>query len=227
MKAMILQALDLLRDNDPTNDISAYHVLGQTLLFFGDEVNAVTAFSLINAPFERLKESKRISIPRESNELASETRPQLTSPPTRSTSISGASLFANAERLEEQARTLRLSLFWECTGGCDEHVEEYKACYVCKTCFRRHFCDECMTRFIGGKGMFFNCSPSHKLFQVYPLPDRIEDLEVVTIAGEKVRRIEWLAGLRREWLDNGFVKEEMRVPRIDTLGILSESPPIG
>ena len=227
MKALMLEALDLLRDNDPTNDIEGYHVLAQSLFFFGDETNAVGAFALINAPFEKLKASRAlatsansISVPSHTRRSSftqnetSETAPD-TPPPksragsaslSRSSTIPGASLFADAEKLEEQAQS------WT--------PEKFKACYACRTCFKKYYCDACMRKILTGGSLFFQCTSTHKFFQIYPLPDSIFDAEVMSIGGESISRTQWLAGLRRQWLDDGLLLDPSVVPKNDSLGIL-------
>ena len=77
-----------------------------------------------------------------------------------------------------------------------------------------------MKKILAGGSIFFNCAPTHKFFQIYPLPDRVIDVEVMRIGGESVSRTQWLATLRREWLDDGLVKEQSDVPRNDSMGIL-------
>ena len=114
---------------------------------------------------------------------------------TRTPSIPCVSLFAYAERLEEQAQSWKPSLFWEWLGGCDETVEIQSV--RLQDVFQNDKFSMNAWQDLSAVILFLNRT-SHKLIQVYPLPDRITDTEVVTIAGECVRRAEWLAGLRKE-----------------------------
>lgn len=70
-KAIILEGIAILADDDPTNDIWGYASLAQTLLMAGDKTNAATAFALTNAPLDMLKR-RRDAEPRAAEKLASE-----------------------------------------------------------------------------------------------------------------------------------------------------------
>ena len=247
LRDIVLQAIDLLRDSDPTNDIAGYKVLAQAFMFFQDEINAVAAFSLVNAPLEKLQTAKSLALANRTEDkasleqstgllreysfteevdnlyrssFASSSRSSLQTPltpetpasnrlspgPRRPSNRSAAAYFPSAESLEDQIKTWDPSLFWECKGRCNQDAISWKTVHFCTQCIRRVYCDKCLELFKQGTlPLIAPCSIDHALFQIYPLKDSIEDVESVKIAGDTLGRTEWLAKLRKEWMDDDKV----------------------
>ena len=98
--------------------------------------------------------------------------------------------------------TLNISSAWihECDGPCDISFREYDALYVCKICFGKKFCGDCIQRVKAGTLVRRDCCPDHDWYQAWPILEPKWKEVAEEVEGKLVMRPEWLKKIRAEWL---------------------------
>ena len=104
------------------------------------------------------------------------------------------------------ALNLRPEWIHECDGPCDTGFRQYEALYVCKICFGKKFCGECIEAVKAETLVRRDCCPDHEWYQAWPIAEPkwravAEEVE----GGRLVMRPEWVEKVR----GNGF---ERRAP---------------
>lgn len=222
----IKMALDLLSDDDPENDWQGYQVLANVLMYYGDDANALAAWSLIG-PLESggdNQEEKDDSTrkaqldgqePAVRNAITNGDRltdhvegsGDLDQNPTLA-SLEETNVGSNAKGKNEvlakstDIKSRKGPFSYECDGGCGHEWSYADNLYVCKDCLDVKFNSDCLEKVRKGELGFNICSSKHEWLHVPQWDDDQHSLlgDKQVKVGETVRSIdEWLNSIRKEW----------------------------
>ena len=129
-------------------------------------------------------------------------RTKLQKPKAPNTPESAALAPNNTSATVDGRLALNLSSAWihECDGPCDTSYREYDQLYVCKICFGKKFCGECIKAVKAGTLMRRDCCPDHDWYQAWPIQEPKWKEVAEEVEGKLVMRPEWLERIRAEWL---------------------------
>jgi tetratricopeptide (TPR) repeat protein len=193
-RASVLHALDMLSDDDPYNDSSAWLALSTSLLKAGDRVNAMAAYAIVVQEFDNIKaaiakrkpktpEISETILTNTGNETSSDalspamTALNINSPPITTPlrpAIPGAahprSYISSTLTSSSTSTPEATTSDWFCDGQCRRGVESWKELHICEICPSSIcFCEQCIVLVKEGKLEFRVCDPNHKWYQAYPI----------------------------------------------------------
>lgn len=184
LRVDVQSGLDLLSDEDSENDWQGYFKLTQVLLHYGDDLNALSAWSLI-APHDLKAHS-----------VVSEEETKVSEAPASSTAVIKRSGYVSQT----------------CDGYCGKEWGFADDFYCCKYCLDVQFDQKCLDRLRAGTLDRDICSKDHEWLHVPPWSDeeyfavgkgrvRVggEMRDGKRIGGEVVDVETWLDMLRKEW----------------------------
>lgn len=224
----ILDGIDVLTDENPYNDIVGYMSLMRALLKAGDRANAMAAAAFLSTGLDTFKAERAAKADAshkadkvcagtdmetrdekglEGTELASAELAVATEP-EHETGISGA--FADhvdgVVRAEESTNAdnevmpcVTGSPLIGCNGRCMRGWAAITAYYLCETCLWITFCDACFQLNKAKKLPYRFCNPDHCFVQIYPLPDKVEEIALTKVDGQTRPNQAWLDKLKKEW----------------------------
>lgn len=204
----MVDALDILSDRDPDNDYYGYKLLANILMHTGDDLNALSAWSLLG-PNDTYPSSNPGTPSDDDDDDDDETAvdnveetpvPKLPSEPEP----------------EESTRDRSGPLSYSCDGRCDSSWSYANDMYICRYCPDTQFTGDCLEKLKSNKLQRFICHPDHSWLHVPVWSDK-EALEVgkgnVRVHGELVdgKRVGGKIVDRHEWLDE--IREKWGVPK--------------
>lgn len=203
--------LKLLSDEDPENDYQGYRKLGDAFMDFGDDINAVAAWSLIQ-PTKGLEEYRNAN-------KSSDTSPDnsdATQHPVHTT--------AGAEELTKTTSSTSKSalegpLWYSCDGQCGTRWTYADGFNVCRECVDTQFCGSCLEKLQKGELTRDVCDRDHAFLHISEwTPEVLERTEAGNVfVGERVLGVKvWLEGIKREWDLGGKKAEEVDTTTDDT-----------
>jgi len=228
-RAYVLQALDMLSDDDPYNDSSAWITLSKGLMKAGDRDNATAADAVVRQEFDELKAviAKKKSKAPENSEATSVAEVSFAALPSAITSLETSPTSPDPQPPGAAHPSFNLSHSatatpevttsdWFCDGQCRRPVEIWTAMYVCEICWESFlFCEQCIDRVKEGRLGFRVCDPKHRWYQAYPVREGWGKVleaagetpggrkEMMSINGKVVELDIWLKTLREEWTKSG------------------------
>ncbi|EXJ79464.1 hypothetical protein A1O3_08966 [Capronia epimyces CBS 606.96] len=196
----MIMALEILSDQDPDNDYYGYKYLANILMHVGDDLNALSAWSLLGpSDLFRSKEEDGHS----ESEGAKESEPE---PEPESVEDTRSISEGQHEHQREGPLTYR------CDGGCGHYWTYASDMYICRFCPDTQFTGDCLEKVRTGKLERFICHPVHSWLHV-PVWSDEEALAVgqgrvkvrgslvdgQRVGGEVVDIKDWLDELREQW----------------------------
>lgn len=228
LKPRIASGIEMLSDHEPDNDWFAFYKLGDGLLRYKDDENALAAFSLI-APTENLPtvhldndSNNQINPPAVSLTTSahpSETGPAATSSPPLENGISSTTKSDNTvpetESLDgvekpklKRSGTSRVAkrptgpMSFFCDGNCSTQWTYADDIYFCRQCPYTWLDEGCLDKMRKGELPRHFCDPSHEYFHV-PKWDFLKAARVgegnVMVGERIVKTRDWLDGIREQW----------------------------
>ena len=180
------RGFDLLSDNDPENDYMGFRDIGSIMMHTGDDLNALSAWSLFG-PMERRREY----IAKEAKDSTEAPCEGEISPPSGND-------------------TGYIPAY--CNGRCSgQNLSWEESHWMCKVCYDIDFNDECFEKLQKGTLPLLTCSPDHEWLLVPSWTDeyRATGRGRVRIGGELIdgKRVggqivpveEWLDLVREKW----------------------------
>lgn len=194
-RACVIQALDMLSDDDPYNDSNAWIALSQSLLKAGDRVNAMAAYAIVVQEFDNIKAA--IAKRKHKTPVVSETT--TTSPDDEPSSNVLPSAMSDLDIVPTANNTTPLrpaipgaahprsyisstltssstsipeaiTSDWFCDGQCRRGADSWKELHICEICPGSVcFCEQCIDLVKAAKLEFRVCDPNHKWYQAYPI----------------------------------------------------------
>ena len=205
-KARILEELELLNDNDLTNDMRGLHTLGITLLHIGENRNTTAILAILFKPLEDVRvayanedggnedreEADRAEDLCGENSNGNDTNAELEEPETMTAPF----------RTTDGRLALNLSLEWihECNGPCNTPSWKYNELFICKICLSKKFCGDCLQLVKAGTLVRRDCCPDHDWYRAWPIPEPKWEGTAEEVEGHLVMRTDWLEKIRSEWL---------------------------
>jgi tetratricopeptide (TPR) repeat protein len=209
----IVDALDILSDRDPDNDYYGYKLLANVLMYTGDDLNALSAWSMLG-PNDTYPSSNPSTpgTPSDDDETAVN---NVEGAPVSSLTTPVPKLPSEPEP-EESTRDRAGPLSYFCDGRCDSSWSYANDMYICRYCPDTQFTGDCLEKLKSNKLRRFICHPDHSWLHVPVWSDK-EALEVgkgnVRVYGELVdgRRVGGKIVDVHEWLDE--IREKWGVPK--------------
>ena len=229
LRGAVKTALDLLSDDDVANDWQGYTILKGTLMYFGDDTNALAAWSLIlptTADSETIEYGLENAVdavsgyalqgPSSETVTYSRVNPlaikqeSIAQDAVPSTSILHACELENPGNPSNEADLgslisppkLKGPIGLSCDGRCGTNWTFADDIYVCKDCLDIQFDFNCWRLLQDGQLSKKVCNPKHEFLHV-PKFDMEEARRVgkerVRVDGEIVLITEWLRGIRKDW----------------------------
>lgn len=224
-RSHVMIALDLLSDEDPTNDWQGYRRLADALMYFGDDDNALAAWSLLRPSVRGSDTHLYRSLNRHDEQeiknctSAGSQEGLLTidqeidtkggsGPIEVSTNVLGdpeavpVTPASSLSRLSSSTQESENPVFNSCSGYCGVEWNFADDIYVCKDCFDVQFDKRCWDLLRSGPLGFNVCSKDHDFLHV-PKYDAEEASRVgkknVRVGTEIIPTREWLQAIRLDW----------------------------
>ena len=200
----IKAGFDLLSDEDPWNDGDGYQEIAYVLTHTGDDLNALSAWSLIGPP-ERRKVDVLSPVTNDNEAKSIDV-----------VNFSGTEFLAGDHNLERP-------LHFNCDGLCGTTLRWSDGLWFCKICDNVQFDDECFNKLQKGTLSPFVCSRDHEWLYVPPWTDEYRETgkRQVHMGGyfENGKRVggaivpveEWLDSIRVKW----GIEKPLRTPKIE------------
>ena len=226
LRGAVKTALDLLSDDDVANDWQGYTILGRTLMYFGDDSNALAAWSLVlptTANSETIEYGVENAVdavsgyalrgPNSETVTHSQADPvaikqeSIAADEARSTSILRACVLESPSNEADLGSPTSPSkprgpILLFCNGLCGTGWTFADDIYVCKDCLNTEFDFDCLRLLQDGQLFKKGCNPKHEFLHV-PKFDMEEARRVgkerVRVDREIVLITEWLRGIRKDW----------------------------
>lgn len=180
----IQESLQMLSDDDPRNDETAYSHLVNVLMAAGDDKNVIAIHYLFSR-YADDKTSKRSLDPLELVENEAN---------------------AIADREEESGEDSESDsdddgfISFTCDGSCYREFSNFDNIYLCRYCYDVGFCEDCMKLMKDGKMRLDVCSRLHEWLYIPPRPPiSRRDKSQMIVDGTLVDFEDWKNSLRREW----------------------------
>ncbi|KAI9792037.1 MAG: hypothetical protein M1835_008091 [Candelina submexicana] len=230
-RARILEVIEILTDDGPSNDRDGYVTLMETLLHAGDKENAAAAAAMILLDVNKAKDARRAKIAlaervkrldaeqgtrvtaededgkrlsRERSATGEPLKDLVTDTPRTATDTLGVEVDNKRPTVAELQKIIDDAdnlQFCGCDGDCNWDAEDWTAFYFCKICLDTCFCDHCIELVKTDKLGFDKCSSQHTFFQGYSIDKDALEIAATMVDGKYVVRKEWLDMLRKQWAD--------------------------
>ena len=201
----VIDALAILSDQDPDNDVYGYKILANYLMHTGDDLNALSAWSLLG-PHDTFANSNADA---DLTEKTKERDSRDDATPLKAPSSPGSDSGTHAEP-EPPPRVGPLT--YSCDGRCGHRWSYADDMYCCRYCFDIQFNHECLEKLQSNTLLPYTCSPEHSWLHVPAWSD--EEAQKVgkgnvlvggslvsgkRVGGEIVKIEDWLDGIRESW----------------------------
>lgn len=218
LRFFIKKSLDLLSDDDPTNDWQGYTGLASHFMSIGQDDDALAAWSLIT-PIDESKDSEvddNTPIPNPQGiESSSESGRESTDGIQVAGETNTAMIKENASSSTENAKTKSESthdktkrlkgplLMYRCKGpSCKSYWTYPDDMYVCRVCWNVQFDKQCYEALLAGTMETNFCDKSHDMLHV-PKYDALE-LDRIGKGNVKVGSTimtvdDWILGIKKRW----------------------------
>ncbi|KIX97484.1 uncharacterized protein Z520_06936 [Fonsecaea multimorphosa CBS 102226] len=231
----MMAAMEILSDSDPENDSYGYRALANILMNTGDDLNALSAWSLLgpddlfktsSSDGEHANDGDQNGTPKENG--VSEAKPdeptingvpeegETPKPPTTEKAEDDDT--ATTEIREGPLRNT-------CDGLCDHTWNYADDLHACRYCPDTQFTTDCLEKLKANKLEHYICHPDHSWLHVPPWNDE----EALQVGPGKVRvRGELVDGVRvggevvdiQQWLDE--IREIWKLPKKEDVPIIAE-----
>ncbi|EXJ54057.1 hypothetical protein A1O7_09394 [Cladophialophora yegresii CBS 114405] len=204
----MIAALVILSDHDPDNDVFGYKTMANILMHTGDDLNALSAWSLLG-PDDVFKIPDQEA---DANRGSDSTKPQ---------ELEG---FGDAEGVEVEASCIDEDavikdagdrngpISYSCDGFCEHNWWYANDLYVCRYCPDTQFTEDCVQKLKANKLERYICDPGHSWLHVPKWSDQ-DALEVgqgkvrahgqlvdgKRVGGDIVEIQQWLNEIRGIW----------------------------
>ncbi|KAL2433848.1 hypothetical protein ABEF95_011185 [Exophiala dermatitidis] len=190
LRGHIKIGIDLLSDEDPSNDWQGYLRLASTLMYYGDKESALAAWSLIGPDeFTQQQEDGEVDDERNDGGALSVTSQRLVPP--------------KGMEPKTPFRKPEGNLIYKCDGGTCQHMWTYaNDMHICMDCLDVMFASPCHELHVRNALEIKVCDPTHEFLYVPPW----DEMEAkgrgpgrVRRAGTTVPVSDWISEIRREW----------------------------
>lgn len=184
--------LKLLSDDDAENDYQGFRKLGDAFMDYGDDKNAIAAWSLIQ-PTRGLKQFRTLSMPLDTRNSPS---------PTNETNGDVEHKESTTAVSAARKRFLDGPLGYSCDGRCGRTWSYADDIYVCRECIDTQFDAPCLDKLRRGAIARDICDKNHNFLHVPPWDcesaDRAESGKV--LVGDEIMNVDdWLESIKVEW----------------------------
>jgi tetratricopeptide (TPR) repeat protein len=208
--------IDLLTDEDPSNDWLGFMKMADVLNFADDRVNLDAAYSLLGPTVQDEGEedgenggddgNDGVAADIIADEQENEQSPATTklipaetnNPPEAAEPAKAAEEDPAKEKDEVEADDLDGTVDYSCDGPCERFFTKPDPLHLCRYCLNIGFCDDCIKLQKSDQMPFMICDPKHEFYKPAKVTKRLGK-GMVLLRGEEVPIRGWLEGLREEW----------------------------
>jgi tetratricopeptide (TPR) repeat protein len=197
-RVRLLEEMNSLDDDDPTNDVSGMGSLAISLFHAGDRKDAAAILAILYRPLEHLIAKTKVGGEEGPDEGKGET------------GVNDPEAQLEALPVKEAGRGLPLDIkdsWGYLCDNCRRDASEAAEMYFCEVCHDLNWCGECLVKVRDPNitpGLREHwCNPNHDFYRAWPIPDEARDLAAEYLDGAIELRREWLERLRGEWLSAG------------------------
>jgi tetratricopeptide (TPR) repeat protein len=215
LRAQVKKDLDLLCDEDPSNDYLGYLGLATDLMYAVQDDDVLAAWSLItpdepetgDQQVETQADVGSIARGAEDKVLSAESNAQNGLPvakelPPQEQNVSDAKSTTSPGSTIDTAKKLKGPISNYCDGQCGTIWTYANDIYVCKICEDVQFDEHCLKKVRAGTLERRICSKNHEMLHV----PKYDEQELKTIGegnvkvGQKIMTVEdWIQGIRNDW----------------------------
>lgn len=187
-RARLLEEMNSLDDNDPTNDTEGLQTLALSLAHAGDRQNAAAILAILFKWVEN-----RIEANKQKGREVTESVPISSQPdaPLASRPPEGLRLYVSD-----------ISGDYAC-DSCNRTVKEVEEMYLCEICCATNWCGDCLEQLKDPerRGLLSKhfCNPKHDFYRAWPIPEEARYGAAQSFENGIVVRTAWLENLRRKW----------------------------
>lgn len=188
-KPKILEGIDLLQDEDPSNDIDGYLTLAKTLLLAGDLENARAAADVTLLPLKYMQQPRSTT-----TETSRSVNPHI----APSVLIWKRNSSSNSKSSDDSCD---LKFLYVCEGRCRNPAKRWTQLWICVECIDVTLCDQCYEKHKDANiGLPFRvCDQRHDFVQAYP-PGPVPMLAAIQGEDGKLKpNKNWLRELEKYW----------------------------
>ena len=193
-RARLLEELNTIDDDDPTNDRVGLKSLAVSLFHAGDRENAGAIMAILFRDMS--KEDEDEDDRGDDGEQSDETEDEPAG--TKPDQVRGEQQpHLNLNMQGQSARSYKCD---NCHRGVGEVAEMY-ACEVCSS--MTSWCGECLALLQDEERRMtmveFKCNPRHPFYRAWPVPEEAKHVATASFENGVMVRREWLKNLRQEW----------------------------
>ncbi len=222
-RARLLEELNTIDDDDPTNDKAGLKSLAVSLFHAGDRENAGAIMAILFREMSQKDEDESDNgddgkqadetedelagtTENISNESSEEDTPEQT-PPDKT--INELDIKPDEQVRDEPQPHLNLDMQGQSAksyycDNCYRDVGEVAEMYACEVCSSTtNWCDECLPILRDEERRMtmveFKCNPRHPFYRAWPVPEEAKHVAAASFENGVMVRREWLKNLRQEW----------------------------
>lgn len=220
MRGDIRMALDLLSDDDPSNDWQGYMALARVLTQLNDDKNALAAWSLTHFPRDINDAEIVTDAPSEEQLLPLEENQDTTAGADRRdgaqvcktgtdeqscTSIDAPTMVGtpDSESPSNSIDADQFDFYYVCDGDCGRKWVSPDDLYYCKDCIEVQFDEGCYLKLKEGNlEVKADCDPSHDFLYIPKRGTEAHDTrppDSVVVGEDTMLVKDWLNGIRKDW----------------------------
>ncbi|KIX04226.1 uncharacterized protein Z518_07780 [Rhinocladiella mackenziei CBS 650.93] len=212
LRSHVKVGVDLLSDEDPSNDWQGYLRLGMALMYYGDDDNSLAAWSLIGPnDFNVQEEIDGVDDTNETTIAEPPAADQEEEGSHQNCTANGTSTLEDSDKQDSptpltRSSTVRNSegpLDYGCDGGSCDHGWTYgNNIWICRCCLDVMFATPCYELLRRDALEVKRCSPTHEFLHVPAWDQREADERgptQVRRGGKTVPVSEWIKEIRRHW----------------------------
>jgi len=197
-RTSILLGIEMLNDEDPSNDQRAYASLGMALVHAGD-VEAGAPLLCLSAISSRDIFVNPVPIRETSNDVTN----------AEPDHDDNSHQLDNPTNVKSNLPLVKMSDFtryWICYGTCVSVIKRITELHFCQICNETVLCDQCLVTVKEKKNKYRLCNPDHKWIQIYPVPEGMTEFGAATVRNGYVEvNRDWLEKLKADWVYSIYI----------------------
>jgi tetratricopeptide (TPR) repeat protein len=208
-RTRLLEEMNALDDEDPTNDTEGLRSLAVSLFHAGDRTNAAAILAVLFIQFEtppngKLDRQTSSEVGSTSAEKPPNTVNEEAEPDSSAISATGST--STPSQVDDSDHLMlnidEISGLYACEG-CGGKAPEVEEIYVCELCGIFNWCNKCLVLLKDPEQRqtlpYHICNPKHDFYRAWPISKEAKYVAVHDFDHGAVVRKAWLEELRRQW----------------------------
>jgi tetratricopeptide (TPR) repeat protein len=195
-RVRLLEEMNSIDDDDPTNDTDGLKALARSLTHAGDRRNAGAILAILFKPIENMIETNSSMEEKSTLFMSTVSQPVTSTAPRRNSIDQG-----------HEGLPLHISEFsgnYYC-DNCAHTAYQTEEMYFCEICYNINWCGDCLAQLKDperrGSISQLLCNPKHDFYRAWPIPEEARYCAAQSFENGVIVRKVWLEKLRKEWWD--------------------------